>query len=140
MRLSHVVTLGCALLLEGCCHEIGCFTTVNFQLGASLEEFVVDEPVEVRACLDQDCVVETLTRRADSVIVDEGGALSLQVNAANLQLRPPGGLTDGTHTLTLELTRGGNVVLSATQEAKTRTFTPNGAFCPPVCRSTGITL
>lgn len=127
-----------SLVLAGCCTEAGCIDGLVTQLGAVADEFVVGEPVQVTVCVDGTCVVDTLTRHAESGFL-EGARIADPLDPNALRVR--GLLTDGTHAVSLELSRGGAVVFGTSRETvSTRTFTPNGPFCPPVCRGATSSL
>ena len=138
MRLATGVVTGLSMLvLHGCCTQIGCVNNVFFELGASASHFAPGEPVEVRACLDTDCVNEVLTLPVDGNVA-EGDRLTLL--GTSLSYLPANGMPAGKHTVTLDLSRQGTVVLSESREVVVTPRTPNGPFCAPVCSSAGVTL
>ncbi len=134
---NWVVTGVSMLVLHGCCTEIGCSSGVFIELGAAASHFTPGEPVQVRACLDTDCADEVLMVPVDGEVA-EGDRLTLV--GTSLRYLPANGMPAGKHTVTLDLSRQGNVVLSETREVVVTPRSPNGLFCAPVCSSTGFTL
>ena len=138
MGFENGVVLGVSMLvLHGCCTAIGCLQGVFLELGNSVSHFAPGEPVQARACFDTDCVEEVLTLPVDGNVA-EGGRMTLL--GTSLSYLPPDGVAAGRHTISLELSRRGNVVLSETREVQVTPVNPNGPFCGHGCLSTGATL
>lgn len=140
MRWVMVVFAG--VMLSSCvgpCTLIGCVDSVTFQLGTAVQQFGVNEAVTVKACIGTNCVNEVVTRTDSSgafgsaaFTVGTDGTLSCRFNTS------PG---PGPQTVTLQLTRNGNVVLDQTREGVPFTEShPNGPACSPTCRTASITL
>lgn len=122
--------------LSGCCHEIGCIDGLAIELGSAADHFAPGAPVQATVCVDGNCVTDTLTRNAESGLLDGGPLSHFEPN--QLLFR---GIPGGSHSVTVELSREGAVVFGASREmVSTSTFMPNGPFCPPVCHNASITL
>ncbi|MFZ5438757.1 MAG: hypothetical protein ACOZQL_02050 [Myxococcota bacterium] len=138
-RLVMVVSLLVSLSACGVCTAVGCQNSLGFQLGAAAQQFGVDEPVEVRACVGTQCATETLTKRADNGQTSTGSALFL--DPSGVLVFTFTGTVSGAQTVSLRLTRGGSVVLDQTKEAVPfSTLQPNGPVCPPTCHQANVTL
>jgi hypothetical protein len=132
------VTALAVLLLEGCCTTKACVGGITFQLGPAADEFVIGEPVTVRACLDAECTDETLTRTSTDAVAQSATMVQF---GQTLFFEPPAGITAGTHTISLELTRGGSVVLNVVKEmVVAEGFAPNGPTCGGSCIGATVSL
>lgn len=141
MTRSVVVVVALLASLSGCgvCTLIGCTNSVRFQLGAAAQQFGIDEPVEVRACVGARCVTDTITRLADNGQMSAGTGLLLDPDGS-LLLSLSTDVT-GPQTVSLRLTKAGSVVLDQTRDGVNfSTVQPNGPACAPTCHVATVSL
>lgn len=124
------------LALSSCaapCTLIGCVDTVTLQLvSADSQQFAVGEPVDVTACLGNQCVTATVTAEGSGASSSTDGDLALNGNALMLRFDAP---VTGEQTVTLELKKSGAVVFAQSRSGVVLTeASPNGPGCQPVCQ------
>jgi hypothetical protein len=95
-----------ALLVSGCreCTLIGCLDSVTFKLSDAVALFRAEEPVEVRACLESDCITETLTVESGSTFA-RTPRMSLDLTTGTLAVTGAWTLSESRHTVSIELRR-----------------------------------
>ncbi len=150
---SHALA-GCALgsmLFSGCgmvpraCTEIGCNSGVTFELGQQSALFEINKPVQIRACIESDCTVDSLTVTAtgdSAYFFSTQGRFELDVANDRLIYRTQAQqIGEGRKSVSLAFTREGTVVLEETREDVTFDRSqPNGPGCEPVCWNSTVTL
>jgi len=135
--LTMISMTGC---ISGACTAIGCVDQVTYQLdAAAASNFTVGQPVQVKACVGTTCVTETLTLEMGN---DAAASQSLTYLSTTRTLEyRPGTVGVEPQTVTLELTRGGNVVARLSKDlVNFSRFQPNGPGCEPVCRQASVSF
>ena len=137
MLRSLVVLVVAGLSGAGCfaapCTLIGCQNTLRFSLGAQAAVFGAGEAVTVTACLDDDCLTETLTRQADGGI-SGGTFLWLDWSAGTVERQLATIPSSGAHRASVTLTKAGTTAFQGTVTGVTfTTNSPNGPGCAPTC-------
>lgn len=126
--------------ISGACTAIGCVDQVTYQLdAAAASNFTVGQAVQAKACVGTSCVTETLTLEMGN---DAAASQSLTYLATTRTLEyRPGTIGVEPQTVTLELTRGGNVVARLTRDLVSFSrLQPNGPGCEPVCRQASVSF
>ena len=141
--LGVMLFSGCGMVPHACT-EIGCTSGVTFELGAQSALFELDQPVQVRACIESDCTVDTVTATTggSGFFSSTQGHFELDLMNDRLIYRTQNAqIGEGPKTVSLELTREGTAVLD---EARANVIfdrlQPNGPGCEPVCWNTTVTL
>jgi hypothetical protein len=137
--MIRIALLASVVLLSACpgpCTLIGCTNAVTFQLGVAVQQFGVDEAVQVRACVGSECTTEVVTKPSEPGAF---GSQSFLVGTdGTLRFSFVGSIAD---TVSLELRKNGNVVVSESRSGVTfGKSNPNGPGCEPTCRTATVVL
>jgi hypothetical protein len=135
--LTAISMTGC---ISGACTAIGCVDQVTYQLdSAAASQFAVGQAVQVKACVGTSCVTETLTLTMGNDVA-ASQSLTYLSTSRTLEYRP-GPIGVEPQRVTLELSRGGNLVASLTKDpVNFSRFQPNGPGCEPVCRQASVSF
>ncbi|MGH8936044.1 MAG: hypothetical protein ACRDXD_07240 [Acidimicrobiia bacterium] len=141
IRIATLLVTSAAVLLTSCrgplpentlpmaCTQIGCESTVEFELPDSIRE---DRSYEIEACADTFC-------RSETVDIPRGftgrqlGELSVELERILLIL--PEADYAGRHRVSLVVrdAESGEVLAQAEHDVEFERRQPNGPNCPPVC-------
>lgn len=119
----------------GACDEEGCFSSVNFSLGADL---VNGTSYLVKACVEAACESATIgvqTPSDDPATGRRVGASTLKTDRDEVHLRLPAGSEyPGRRDVSLFIRdEDGRVLVETAAVADFQQFQPNGSNCPPTC-------
>lgn len=122
----------------GCCTEIGCGDAMVWVLPSSFAPPVANETLSIRACVESSCVDGALQTAGEGFWASDEGSALFRGDQRTLQVRFPG--AGGEQSVSLEVKKNDQVVLSDSRRVTFKTFTPNGPFCEPTCAGARIEL